>query len=161
MSLRRGILGLLLALVLALPAHAADKVRVRAAEHDAEGFGRIAFDWPAPVTFDARIEGKTLTVHFARPLDAGLDAVASHLDAYVASISSWFMALDGSCGPCMRRLSSSGSGSGTAGGGAGGAAAAATSKAPSSATMRSSMNLSVFTTLVMRWPVISWKLQAS
>ncbi len=86
MSLRRGILGLLLALALALPAHAADEVRVRAAEHDAEGFGRIAFDWPAPVTFDARIEGKTLTVHFARPLDARLDAVASHLDAYVASI---------------------------------------------------------------------------
>ena len=86
MTLRRGMLGLLLALALALPARAADKVGVRAAEHDAEGFGRIAFDWPAPVGFAAKIEGETLTVHFARPLDARFDAVASHLDAYVASI---------------------------------------------------------------------------
>ena len=45
MRLGAGILGLLLALALALPARAADKVGVRAAEHDSEGFGRIAFDW--------------------------------------------------------------------------------------------------------------------
>jgi tetratricopeptide (TPR) repeat protein len=87
MSLGRGICALLLALLLALPARAADKVGVRAAEHDAQGFGRIAFDWPAPVSFEAAIDGKTLTVHFARPLDARFDVVASRLDAYVASIA--------------------------------------------------------------------------
>ena len=87
MSLRAALLGLLSALVLALPAHAVDTVGVRAAEHDSEGFGRIAFDWPAPVTFDAKIDGQTLTVHFGRPLAARLDAVASHLDGYVSAIS--------------------------------------------------------------------------
>ncbi len=87
MSLRGALLGLLLALALALPARAADKVGVRAAEHDAEGFARIAFDWPAPVAFEAEIEGETLTVHFARPLAARLDAVASHLDAYIRAIN--------------------------------------------------------------------------
>jgi tetratricopeptide (TPR) repeat protein len=86
MNVRRVLLALLLVPVLALPAHAADKVGVRAAEHDAQGFGRIAFDWPAPVGFEATIDGKTLTVHFARPLDARFDAVASHLDGYVAAI---------------------------------------------------------------------------
>ena len=86
MRLGAGIAALLLALLLALPARAADKVGVRAAEHDAEGFGRIAFDWPAPVSFDAKIDGETLTIHFARPLSARFDAVASHLDAYVSSI---------------------------------------------------------------------------
>jgi tetratricopeptide (TPR) repeat protein len=91
MSLRGAWLGLLLALALALtlalPAHAADKVRVRAAEHEAEGFGRIAFDWPSPVAFEAKIEGETLSVHFARPLAATLDAVRSHLGAYVGTIA--------------------------------------------------------------------------
>src|SRR6185312_6164994 len=83
---------LLLALVLTLttgallPARAAETVGVRAAEHGKAGFGRIAFDWPAPVTFDAKIDGETLTVHFARPFTAKLGAVTSQLDGYVSAI---------------------------------------------------------------------------
>ncbi|HXY99738.1 MAG TPA: tetratricopeptide repeat protein [Stellaceae bacterium] len=86
MSLRGACLGFLLALTLALPARAADKVGVRAAEHDAEGFGRIVFDWPAPVAFEAKIDGDTLTVHFARALAANFDAVPRHLEAYIGTI---------------------------------------------------------------------------
>jgi tetratricopeptide (TPR) repeat protein len=90
MNLRRGLLAL--ALALALPAaalsaaRAAETVGVRAAEHAKEGFGRIAFDWKAPVKFDARIEGKTLTIHFARPFTAQLDAVKGALEDYVEAI---------------------------------------------------------------------------
>ncbi|HUH84440.1 MAG TPA: hypothetical protein VLX85_07505 [Stellaceae bacterium] len=82
---RGAVLGLLLAMAALAPARASEHVTVRAAEHDKDGFGRIAFDWPAPVTFDAKIEGETLTVHFARPLEAKLDAVMRYLDGYVAS----------------------------------------------------------------------------
>jgi hypothetical protein len=80
------VLTLLMAVGLLLPACAAETVRVRAAEHDKAGFGRIAFDWPAPVTFDARIDGTTLIVHFARRFTARFDAVKSHLDDYVSTI---------------------------------------------------------------------------
>jgi tetratricopeptide (TPR) repeat protein len=77
---------LLLALAAPAPARAAEKVTVRAAEHDKEGFGRIAFEWPAPVAFEAKLDGQVLTVHFERPLEAELGAVTSHLDGYVAAV---------------------------------------------------------------------------
>jgi hypothetical protein len=53
---------LLLALAAPAPARAAERVTVRAAEHDKEGFGRIAFEWPAPVAFEAKLDGQVLTV---------------------------------------------------------------------------------------------------
>ncbi|HZB92014.1 MAG TPA: hypothetical protein VE397_11265 [Stellaceae bacterium] len=84
--IRAGLVALALAAAALLPAHAAETVTVRAAEHDQAGFGRIAFDWPAPVKFSASIEGETLTVAFARPFTADLGAVASHLDGYIAAI---------------------------------------------------------------------------
>ncbi|HUJ97966.1 MAG TPA: tetratricopeptide repeat protein [Stellaceae bacterium] len=90
MMLRGRILACVFALALAaaalLPAHAAETIRVRAAEHDKAGFGRIAFDWQTPVAFDAKIEGETLTVHFARPFAADLAAVTRDLDRYVGAI---------------------------------------------------------------------------
>jgi hypothetical protein len=89
MRLPRALLLLLPALIGAsagLPARAAETVGVRAAEHDREGFGRLVFDWPAPVGFEAKIEGQTLTIRFARPLTAKFDAVRSHLDGYIAAI---------------------------------------------------------------------------
>lgn len=90
MSLRRGLLALALTLSLTAgalsSARAAETVGVRAAEHDKQGFGRIAFDWPAPISFDAKIDGKTLTIHFARPFTARLDAVKRALDDYVGAI---------------------------------------------------------------------------
>ncbi len=66
-------------------AAAAETVVVRAAEHDKEGFGRIAFDWPEPAQYEAKIDADVLTVHFARPFAAKLDAIAHHLDGYIAS----------------------------------------------------------------------------
>ena len=77
----------MLALTLAASSAWADKVTVRAAAHDSEGFARIAFDWPAPVTYDAQIEGETLRVHFARPIEADFAAVSKYLRDYVAAIA--------------------------------------------------------------------------
>jgi hypothetical protein len=77
---------LLLALAALAPARAAETVAVRAAEHDKEGFGRIAFEWPAPVAFEAKLDGQVLTIHFARPLEAKLGVVLSHLVRYVATV---------------------------------------------------------------------------
>src|SRR5690348_7341472 len=65
----------------------ADKVTVRAAAHESEGYARIAFDWPAPVTYDAEIEGETLRVRFARPIDADFAAVVKYLRNYVAAVA--------------------------------------------------------------------------
>ena len=69
------------ACVLPRPA-AADPVEIRAAAH--EGYARIAFDWPMPVEYSARIADNTLTVHFSRPLDAQAGVVKSALGDYVA-----------------------------------------------------------------------------
>lgn len=67
-------------------AFAADPVVVRATEHGKDAFGRIAFVWPAPVRYEAHLEGTALTIHFARPMTANLDAIAEHLGAYVSSV---------------------------------------------------------------------------
>ncbi|HEV2548464.1 MAG TPA: hypothetical protein VGU20_14080 [Stellaceae bacterium] len=85
MSLRLVAAVLWLTLV-ATPAWA-DKVTVRAAVHESEGFARIAFDWPAPVTYDAEIEGETLRVRFARPIEADFAAVTKYLRDYVAAVA--------------------------------------------------------------------------
>src|SRR6266851_606077 len=67
-------------------AFAAEPVIVRATEHGKDGFGRIAFIWPAPVRYEARLEGTVLTIRFARPMTAKLDAIPKHLGAYVSSV---------------------------------------------------------------------------
>src|SRR5690349_9716009 len=76
----------LLALLAAAPASAADLVTVRAAQHDAEGFGRIAFDWPSPVTYAAQIEGGRLRLHFARPLSGAVEVIAKRLGGYLDDV---------------------------------------------------------------------------
>ncbi|HUK08661.1 MAG TPA: hypothetical protein VLX09_12390 [Stellaceae bacterium] len=63
-------------------AAAADTVKTRAASHP--HFGRMAFDWPAPVTFDAKVEGSTVTIHFARSLSTDLQPILRALGTYVA-----------------------------------------------------------------------------
>ncbi len=83
-----GILAAVLTLLLAAaPAWGVESVSVRAAEHDRDGYGRIAFDWPAPVEYQATLEGDVLKVHFARPFQAKLDPVLRHLDRYIAAIA--------------------------------------------------------------------------
>jgi tetratricopeptide (TPR) repeat protein len=64
---------------------AADAVKTRAGEH--AHFGRIAFDWPAPVTFEAKIDGSTLTVHFGRALETSLGSIADNIGDYVENAS--------------------------------------------------------------------------
>jgi len=73
-----------LALVaLSFSARAAEKVQLRAGEH--EGYGRIAIQWPTPVTYQAKLDGQTLVIHFARPFTAQLNIINRHLDHYVAN----------------------------------------------------------------------------
>jgi tetratricopeptide (TPR) repeat protein len=61
----------------------AETVVSRTAEHD--GFGRIVFVWPAPVSYDAAIDGGVLRVTFARPPTVSLDAVRRTLSSYVSA----------------------------------------------------------------------------
>ena len=62
-------------------ADAADAVKTRAGEH--AHFGRIAFDWPAPVAFEAKIDGGTLVIHFGRELETSLGSIAENIGGYV------------------------------------------------------------------------------
>lgn len=78
-------LALLIAAACLGTAEAADAVKTRAAEH--ESYGRIAFDWPAPVSYEASLDGMTLVVHFGRPLTTRLDQIKRYLGSYVTSVS--------------------------------------------------------------------------
>jgi len=70
-----------IAALLVAEARAAESVRVRAGAH--EGFGRLVFDWPAPVKFEAKTEDGRLTVSFARPFEATYADAQRHLHAYL------------------------------------------------------------------------------
>jgi hypothetical protein len=67
--------------LLAPSASAAEQVVVHATDHGR--FGRIVFIWPAPVRYQARLDGTTLTIHFARPMTARLDTIPKRLHRYV------------------------------------------------------------------------------
>src|SRR5512146_1632994 len=82
-SYRVAAVALLVTLAAAVSAFAAGTVRTRAANH--AGFGRIVFDWPAPVTFQARVEGSSVIVHFDRPMSTNLMSVTQRLPGYVNS----------------------------------------------------------------------------
>ena len=80
------VLGLVIAFAVPLDAaRGADAVKVRAAEHP--HYGRIAFDWPAPVAYDAKVDGGTLTIHFERGLEASLGTITENIGSYVESVS--------------------------------------------------------------------------
>jgi len=76
---------MVLCAIAVLPAAAAETVAVRAGEH-AEGYARIAVEWPAPAAFEAKLDGNTLTIHFARPFTAQLGALSKKLKDYVSQI---------------------------------------------------------------------------
>lgn len=76
-------LALFLCGLFSLSARASEIVEVRGGEH--KDFGRIAVQWPAPVSFTTKLDGKTLTIHFARPFTARLTSLAGELDRYVKS----------------------------------------------------------------------------
>ncbi|MBV9521425.1 MAG: hypothetical protein JO010_01445 [Alphaproteobacteria bacterium] len=70
---------------LAGAAGAQERVGVDAGLH--EGFARIVFTWPAKADFTAALDGAVLTIHFARPLAADLQAIAHRIDGYVESMA--------------------------------------------------------------------------
>ena len=75
-----------LALVLsALPAAAQEAVPVRAGGHP--DYGRIVFDWPSAVGYQATINGRNLIVRFDRPFTANFSAALGALEDYVAGAS--------------------------------------------------------------------------
>ena len=59
----------------------ADVVQVRAAAQT--GTARIVFNWPAPVGYDASLDGTTLRVRFGRAVEADLSTGLSGIAAYV------------------------------------------------------------------------------
>ncbi len=65
-------------------AGAPERVAVRAAAHP--GFGRLVFEWPAPIEVDSRRAGDRLTLRFARPLAADLAAAAAPLERYLLDL---------------------------------------------------------------------------
>lgn len=71
--------------LLALPAaQAAAAEDVRARGWSNESYGRIIFDWPKRVKYDARIDGAVLTLTFARAMETDLGRVLKYLGGYVS-----------------------------------------------------------------------------
>lgn len=98
MTGRRFASALLLALLLAAPLAAGvlsgmrpalaaepESVRVRAGMHEA--YARLVFDWSAPVGYSATVEGRSLRVHFDRPLTPAYAGVRRTLQAVLADIA--------------------------------------------------------------------------
>ncbi len=77
-----GAIAVALSITAAVPSVAfADDVLVRASPH--EGYGRIVFNWPAPVPFTARISGSDLVVRFQRDVEADFSAIPRSFRRYV------------------------------------------------------------------------------
>ena len=68
---------------LSFSARAAERVELRAAEHD--GYGRIAIEWSTPIPYEAKLDGDTLVIHFARPFTAELNVINRYLRHYLAN----------------------------------------------------------------------------
>ena len=76
--------GLFLAVVTAAPSLAKKNTSVRGWAHSE--FGRLVFEWSAPVKHSAKISGRTLTVRFARPVTAPLAKAKKGLSKYLRGI---------------------------------------------------------------------------
>src|SRR5271169_2683498 len=82
-----GVAGVVLCALVALagspPVRAQSTVALRAGLHD--GYGRLVFDWPKPVRFEASLDGNQLVVHFDAALTVDPAAAAlRRLDGYLA-----------------------------------------------------------------------------
>lgn len=60
---------------------AQETVRLRGGMHPT--FGRLVFEWPAPVGHAARVEGNRLVVNFERPMTGDLSKIGASLGEYV------------------------------------------------------------------------------
>ena len=78
-----GLVALLLVTVVGT-SWAAEQVKIRAWPHS--GFGRIVFDWPAPVSYTAEIVEGDLIVRFIRPLETNPVQVTRYLGDYVSAV---------------------------------------------------------------------------
>ncbi|MFT6582016.1 MAG: hypothetical protein ACJAU6_002457 [Alphaproteobacteria bacterium] len=70
-------------LTAASPGWAADAIKVRGGAQ--EGFGRLVFQWRAPVGYTAKISGEVLSVRFDRAFTASLNAATAKLRDHVRS----------------------------------------------------------------------------
>jgi hypothetical protein len=75
---------LVLAVLLAAAA-AAEPIAVRAAVHP--GYGRLVFEWPSPIEVESRRSADRLTLRFARPFAADLNAAAGRLRDYLIELT--------------------------------------------------------------------------
>ncbi|HYB09005.1 MAG TPA: tetratricopeptide repeat protein [Alphaproteobacteria bacterium] len=73
------------AIGLTMPGHAeaTDAVVIATGHHP--GYGRIAFRWPAPISFDVTRDGTEVVVHFDRALSGRFDRIPVDLGDYVAT----------------------------------------------------------------------------
>src|SRR5262249_35199757 len=75
----RALLIIILAMIAAAPARADN---VRAAQRD--GYGRIAFDWDAPIRYSADVVEGTLVVQFERPVTRDIASLSQTLTPYIS-----------------------------------------------------------------------------
>ncbi len=77
------LMALLAALVLALPSVglAQEKVGLRGGRH--ADFGRLVFDWPSPVGYQAKVQGQSLVVTFDRPARFATAKALARLRGYL------------------------------------------------------------------------------
>lgn len=59
----------------------ADEVSVRVGSH--QGYGRIVFNWPAPVAYTARVQNRQIIVDFQRPVETSFAALPGALNKYI------------------------------------------------------------------------------
>ncbi|KIM00713.1 hypothetical protein CCC_03315 [Paramagnetospirillum magnetotacticum MS-1] len=76
---------LLLCLILGPAAGVVAQTSPRAAEHD--GFGRLVFDWDAPVKFSAETVNSQLIIRFDRPISGDPKAVLKPLARYLKGVT--------------------------------------------------------------------------
>jgi hypothetical protein len=58
-----------------------DKVTVRGSERD--GIARIAFTWPTPVPFLAKIQNREIVIQFSRPAEGNFNVLAKTLSKFI------------------------------------------------------------------------------
>ena len=71
----------IVAVIIYVPAAIADPVTARGSERD--GIARMAFTWPTPVPFLARVQNKEIVIQFARPAEGDFNRMVKALNKYI------------------------------------------------------------------------------